>query len=578
MDASRAFWKREKRSFFFLPFVFLLMLLSLGTFGQLGCDDGTDTSSSDGGDCSDDSADTSSDDGGGCSDDEAETSSSSSGGGCSDDSAETTSGSGGDCSDESTIVYVGSDGTYRDDDSDCSDDDVENYSSEGGSPPPGGGGGGGGPPPPPPPSDTPFPTGLAMELVSPALGGAGGTGGSHLPAASEDGRYVVFESDATNLMAGDSNEMSDIFFYDRKLELMVLVSRGWSGGSNGTSGRACISADGRYVAYRSDASNLVSEDPNGELTDVFLFDRQSGTTELASLGVSGAGANGQSVAPSISADGRYVAFESSATNLTPGGDLNGSWGDIFVYDRDWNSVERVTLAPGGTAPNGDSRTPSISGDGEYVVFDSTATNLIATDGNGFIRDVFVYDRGARTFELVSLSPDGNGGSGDSEAASLSADGRYVAFESTAGNLTPSDKNGVVRDIFLYDRQMRSVSLVSASLDSNGAAGDSRFASVSSDGRWVAFESVAGDLVPRDEANTSDAFVYDRVTRQVVRISTDFDPSSPDGDMPSGQSHYPRIAAGGRYVVFQSQATDLIPYDPNGAIDDVFAAPNPPGAP
>jgi archaellum component FlaF (FlaF/FlaG flagellin family) len=200
-----------------------------------------------------------------------------------------------------------------------------------------------------------------------------------------------------------------------------------------------MSADGRYVAFHSDASNLVPGDTNRQ-KDVFVYDRQADTIERVSLAADGTQGSFDSRDPSISADGRYVAFESAASNLVPD-DTNGQW-DVFVYDRQTGTTQRVSLAAAGTQGNSSSNAPSISADGRYVAFESAASNLVPGDTNGQ-RDVFVYDRQTGTIERVSLASDGTQGNDRCYTPAISADGRYVAF--TSG---PIATNGT--DVWIVD--------------------------------------------------------------------------------------------------------------------------------
>ena len=215
-----------------------------------------------------------------------------------------------------------------------------------------------------------------------------------------------------------------------------------------------ISADGRYVAFISSASNLVDGDTNG-FADVFVRDRKTGTIERVSLADDGTQANASSALPEISADGRYVAFRSTASNLVPG-DTNG-FTDVFVYDREIGTIERVSVAADGTQGDNHSHASSISADGRYVSFASSDSNLVSGDTNNR-RDVFVRDRQAGTTERVSVANNGMQGNDDSMSPSISADGRYVAFWSGASNLVPGDTNGG-SDIFVYDRQTHSIERV-----------------------------------------------------------------------------------------------------------------------
>ncbi len=222
-----------------------------------------------------------------------------------------------------------------------------------------------------------------------------------------------------------------------------------SGGAQGNdwSQWPSISADGRYVAFGSNANNLVSGDTNAS-NDVFVHDRQSGATERVSIDSLGAQGNDVSGSSSISADGRYVAFSSSATNLVSG-DTNGWMPDVFVHDRQNGTTERVSIDSLGVQGNDGSHNPSISADGRYVAFFSYANTLVSGDTN-FTSDVFVRDRQSGTTKRVSIDSLGAQASWHSYFPSTSADGRYVAFYSFANNLVSGDTN-LTSDVFVRDR-------------------------------------------------------------------------------------------------------------------------------
>ena len=400
---------------------------------------------------------------------------------------------------------------------------------------------------------------VVTDRVSVAGDGTEGDGYSLFASISGDGRYVAFESWATNLVVGDTNATADIFVYDRWTGAVERVSVA----SDGTQGDASslhpsLSTDGRYVAFESSATNLVAGDTNG-ISDVFVYDRQTDTVERVSIAWDGAESNGPARFPSISGDGRYVAFESSATNLVPG-DTNANT-DVFVYDRQTDTIERVSVASGGTQGNASSVLPVLSDDGRFVAFDSWASNLVAGDTNG-ARDVFVYDRQADTVERVSVASDGTEGDADSLFASISADGRYVAFESSATNLVAGDTNGT-KDVFVYDRQTDTVERVSVGFDGTEADGASQDASISADGRFVAFDSYASNLVADDTNGRRDVFVYDRQTNraELVSVASDGTPSNSDSLAAS-------VSDDGRFVAFDSFASNLVGDDTN-AEGDVF---------
>jgi Tol biopolymer transport system component len=294
-----------------------------------------------------------------------------------------------------------------------------------------------------------------QRTASVALGGAVPTGDSFAPSLSADGRYVAFASDASNLVAGDSNDATDVFVRDLVAGTTRRVSLGAGGrqgdaasGGSGAGGPA-ISADGRYVAFGSGASNLVPGDTNGRV-DVFVRDLVAGTTRLVSRSSAGVRGNGDSVRPAISANGRYVGYESDATDLVPG-DTNDAI-DVFVRDLAAGTTARVSLVDGGRGQaNGFSSAPALSAAGRYAEFTSTASNLVAGDTNA-TPDVFVRDlRLGRTYR-VSVGAHGQT-AGYAAGGALSAAGRYVAFDSGAPDLVPGDTNQV-RDVFRRDRYAR----------------------------------------------------------------------------------------------------------------------------
>ncbi|QQR82137.1 PD40 domain-containing protein [Candidatus Campbellbacteria bacterium] len=402
----------------------------------------------------------------------------------------------------------------------------------------------------------------AIERVSVATDGTQGDDASDKPFISSDGRYVAFQSDATNLVAGDTNLVQDIFVYDRALDTIERVSIDALGNeSDGSSRDASISDDGQYVAFNSGGANLVADDTNG-VTDVFVYDRTLDTIERVSVDSEGVEGNFASNEPSISSDGRYVAFDSGATNLV-GGDT-GVADDIFVYDRTFDIIERVSVDSDGLESDGSSRDPAISGDGRYVAFDSEATNLVAGDTNG-ATDVFVYDRTLDTVERMSVDSESVEGDSHSSNASISDDGRYVVFDSEASNLVAGDTNAVA-DIFVHDQLSGVTERVSVSAASVEGTGASEYPTISDDGRYVAFNSSATNLVTGDTNGFADRFVYDRTLETIELISRASDtPSGSEGDARSIMSV---VSSDGRYVAFESDATNLVADDTNG-VTDVF---------
>jgi Tol biopolymer transport system component len=397
---------------------------------------------------------------------------------------------------------------------------------------------------------------LLLLTVLPAAG-TQGDGISKNPSISEDGRYVAYESYATNLVPGDVNAAYDIFVRDRQSGTTNRVSKSSAGvEGNGESSSSSISADGRYVAFESSATNLITGDTNSQ-RDIFVRDRQTGTTSRVSRDSAGVEGNGGSYFPSFSADGRYVVFYSDATNLVAG-DTN-SISDVFVRDRNTGTTSLVSRNSAGVVGNGASFNPSISSDGRYVAFVSYASNLVSDDTNGK-SDIFVRDRNTGTTSRVSRSSAGVQGDDWSYGASISADGRYVAYDSQATNLVAGDTNGV-DDIFVRDRNTGTTSLISRTSAGVLGNGGSDYPSISADGRYVAFHSHASNLVSGDTNGHYDIFVRDRNTGTTSRVSRDS--AGVEGDE---ESYYPSISADGRYVTYESDATNLVSGDTNGLYD------------
>jgi len=334
----------------------------------------------------------------------------------------------------------------------------------------------------------------------------------------------------------------------------VSVATG-GGQADYDSGGASISADGRYVAFCGSASNLVPGDTN-RCDDIFVHDRVTGQTTRVSVATGGGQANNQCGRAAISADGRYVAFNSYADNLVPG-DTNSTC-DIFVHDRLAGKTTRVSVATGGDQADGSSAGSSMSADGRYVAFDSGAENLVP-GGTNTEYDVFVHDRVTGQTTRVSVATNSPQADAYSHSPSISADGRYVAFQSWADNLVPGDTNWA-NDIFVHDRVTGQTTRVSVATGGLQADAHSAFTSISADGRYVAFSSDADNLVPGDTNDRGDVFVHDRVTGETTRVSV----ATGGGQASGGWSA--SISANGRYVAFCSEADNLVAGDTNGARD------------
>ncbi len=410
-------------------------------------------------------------------------------------------------------------------------------------------------------------------------------------ALSGDGRYIVFQSAASNLVSGDNNGKRDLFLQDRQTGEITRVSVGNNGvEANEATVAGTISEDGNIVAFHSVATNVVLGDtnanaPGGGGGDVFVHDPVKGETTRVSV-VSLSGAEGTCAAPpaggllctsfdpALDYTGNLVAFGSTFTNLVPG-DTNGV-ADIFLHNRTSKLTERVSIGPNGLEADGGSGNPGISADGRYLVFESIATNLVGVgnDMNG-ASDIFVHDRTTGSTVLVSKNQAGIPGNWHSFTPSISRDGKWIAFWSVADNLVDNDTNGVA-DVFVVDWQSATPTMRRVSVSANGTEGngDSRVPVLTGDGRYVVFESEASNLLDggEDTNGTADIFVVDVLGSGVDRIKR-ASVSASGSEGIGGASLTPSISADSRFISFTSSATNLVDDDTNG-VADVFVAQRP----
>lgn len=452
--------------------------------------------------------------------------------------------------------------------------------------------------------------------------GVQGNEDSASSAVSYNGRWVAFRSEATNLVPNDTNNAADIFLRDLLTCDTTRISVSSSGTqANDSSAHPSMSLDGRFVVFHSKASNLAPNDSN-HTEDVFLHDISTGQTTLISraMVISGSpavSANSHSWQPVISANGRWIAFASQANNLIAGDD-NTTF-DVFLYDRFTDQLMLVSRTPTGAVGDGESGAPSISGDGHYVAFASGSRNLVVGDTTGHA-DIYLFDRITLTVMRVSQGISSEEPNGLSTDPAISHDGRFIAYSSTADNIGGGDTEGCspypsCSDIFLYDREAGTTTLVSMTVSAVPTDGHSRNPSISGDGRFVIFDSDSAqlalgdtswcrrtDLPPlmtntpappnggstltptptlcptcatptphyqADSVSCPDIFLYDLQSGTVQLISAVL------GVFGDERSIDPVISSDGRVLVFDSRASNLVSPDLNNHRDILaLANPNP----
>lgn len=393
------------------------------------------------------------------------------------------------------------------------------------------------------------------------------------PAISADGRYVVFPSDRTDLVAPPTPpNRSNVYRKDLETGAVVLVSATPSGASgNDDSGFApidpnegaalAITADGRFVVFASEATDLVASADTNSASDVFLRDCAAATTLRISSAPTGAAALGASYGPRITADGRFVAFFSEAANLVPN-DVNGV-SDVFLLDRATSLLQRVSLAVDGGNANGASFDATLSDDGRFVAYTSYASNIAGPVPNG-LYNVYLLDRWLGTTRRVSLAPNGASGDFNSGWPRLSSDGRYLAFHSAATNLVQPPDPLIQFEIYRHDRLAGTNTRLTFTSGAPPGFGTVFSPSITADGRFVAFHTASDTLVPGDTNVRTDAFVVDVASGAFERLSV-----STAGTQAAEGGAFPALSSDGRRAVWTSASADLVPGDLNADFD-VFA--------
>ena len=430
-------------------------------------------------------------------------------------------------------------------------------------------------------------------------------------AISRDGRYLSFVSSATNLVPGDTNGISDLFVFDSQLRTIKRANVSTTGiQANDNSLVPALSRDGRFVVFHSLADNLVVGDTNGT-NDIFVHDLLSGETNMVSVRNDGQTVIADSAYASINEDGRFIAFQSDGNQFVPG-DNNGSH-DIFVKDRLTGNIELVSASSNGVPGNSYSTLPVISSDGRFVVFTSAANNLVQNDSNGKV-DVFVHDRTLKTTRLVSVTQSGAQTNADSYQPTISGDGQFVVYNSDASNITSNDSNNL-SDFFWFSIATNEIKLI----PNNGPLNVFARANISDDGRWVnfsrgidgferigdndgqrdsylfdtqtnrliqttpttgndngwstkqahasgdnrffAFASQSSLLVESDTNQSDDVFLLDRNSSSIERVSV-----NSLGGQANSFSTFPVVDDSGRFVAFLSNASDLVSGDDSNSVD------------
>ena len=405
----------------------------------------------------------------------------------------------------------------------------------------------------------------STELVSLSSAGVQGDQDSEMPAISADGRFVAFASFASNLVPEDTNLATDIFVRDRLLETTVRVSVSSSGrqgdadsGILGLMGAPSISGDGRYIAFSSEASNLVRGDRNGT-ADVFVHDRVTRATTRVNVATGGAEANAGGIEADISRDGRFVAFISSSSNLVPD---TGFTDNVFVHDRQTGVTERISQAPDGSSANGQSFSPQLNADGRFVYFTSFASNLVAGDSDNGDVDAYVFDRQTGTTEAITSNTPSTGVISHGTADGISGNGRYVTFTTKDITFVTPDENGYIEDAWLFDRATGEYVLLSVN-DAGEQGNEITFAGdVSDDGRLVTLVSRATNFGGPTDFREN-VYLRDRVAGTTTLVSVANDGTQ--GDLPS---FGPAMTPDGSVIAFQSRSA-FVPEDQSFFATDIF---------
>lgn len=394
---------------------------------------------------------------------------------------------------------------------------------------------------------------FSLSRVSVNSAGEPANGSALSPTITADGRYVVFQAAATNLASGDTNGVDDVFLHDRQSGETIRVSVGPQGQqANGVSLQPTISPGGRFIAYVSAASNLLWDDFNGSLRDIYVLDRETGGFDRVEVGAK------NRVGYALSDDGRYVIFDSERSDLVAD-DTNGRR-DVFLHDLQLNTTTRVSLDNDGRQLPYDSTAGTVSNNGYFVTFETP-------DG------IMLRNRIGKTTTRIDRLPDGTNPMYAGFSPVSTPDGRYIAYLSDAPGLATDDTD-VFIDAFVFDRVTGATERVSVSSTGEGGNSNSgerfwnpeqRQLAISPDGRYVAFRSFASNLIADDTNGTWDVFVRDRWEGKTLRASRD-----ENGQQVSGRFYAPSVSLSGKFVAFHSNSAGLVAADTNSYYD-VFVA-------
>jgi len=409
----------------------------------------------------------------------------------------------------------------------------------------------------------------ALNHVS-RSGAAGSPTGSSHATVSADGSLVAFAGGWTSF-GSTNNNGTDVFVKNMVSGAVANEHRNESG-QNGSSGAGApvISADGKVLAFLSASDLTADAASSGALYDIFLSEVRGSGIQMVSTGSGGTlAADGRSLNPDLSFDGSSVAFESTTSNWAAGGSTATS--DVFLKDLGDGTLTRISTSLTGTDGNGESLNAKVSADGRYVVFESDASNLTSGDTNGY-RDIFLWDRDAAGSKLVNLTEgvtarNPNNTATNADIAYDEGWGGVVVFQTAKAFVDEDTANNT--DIYAYNLAEGTFSLVSSTAAGAGVQLSSEEASISGDGRFVAFTSYSDALVAGDSNGTRDVFVKDLYTGKIALVSR-----SAAGNAANGASLRAQISLGGEWIVFESSATNLAASDGNGGFSDVYRVSNP----